>query len=75
MYNIRAVFIVGDVPGDPELGGWRPLPKSFFRKSTVLSIAPSITTLEEAVQAVAFKARYLCLHRATRALAVRLLGN
>lgn len=75
MYNIHSVFILGDAPGDPELGGWRPLPKSFFRKSTVLSIASSTTTLEEAVQAVASKVRYLCLHRATKALAVRLWGN
>ena len=75
MYNIKSVFIAGDVPGDPELGGWRPLPKSFFRNSVVLSMDTSTITLEQAVQAVAFKVRYLCLHRATRALAIRLWGN
>jgi hypothetical protein len=75
MYNIKSMFIAGDVPGDPELGGWRPLPKSFFRNSGALSDELPITTLEQAVQAVAFKVRYLCLHRATRALAVRLWGN
>jgi hypothetical protein len=75
MYNVKSVFIAGDVPGDPELGGWRPLPKSFFRNSVVLSMDTSTITLGEAVHAVVFNVRYLCLHRAMRALAVRLLGN
>jgi len=75
MYNIHSVFIPGDTRGDPELGGWRPLPKSFFRKSIALSIHVPNMTLKEAIKSVAFSVRYLCLHRAISALAVRLLRS
>lgn len=74
MYNIYSKFIPGDIVGDPELGGWRPLPKSFFRKSSDLSMHALTISLQEAIQAVAFKVRYLCLHRAISALASRFSG-
>jgi len=75
MYNIRSVFIPGDVPGDPELGGWRPLPKSFFKKPAFLAIVSYAVSLEQAIQLIAFSVRYLCLSRALNALAIGLSKN
>jgi hypothetical protein len=75
VYNIYSEFIPGDIPGDPELGGWRPLPKNFFRKTNVLSVYAPTLNLKEAIKTVAFNIRYLCLHRAVSALGARLSGN
>lgn len=54
----------GEAPGDPELGGWRPLPKNFFRKSNRLPFPAPIISLKQAIQLIRFKVRYLCLRRA-----------
>ena len=56
----------GETPGDPELGGWRPLPKSMFQKLVCLSVPPVPMSLEQAVQLINFEVRYLRLLRAVQ---------
>lgn len=73
MYNSSFIPLApGEAPGDPELGGWRSLPKNFFRKPTLLP-APSLTTsLEQAIQIINFEVRYLRLLRAVQKVAIGL---
>jgi hypothetical protein len=73
MYSIYNTLILGDVPGDPELGGWRPLPKDFFRKQALLSLPASAFSLEQAVHLINFEVRYLRLLRAVQRVTFDLL--
>lgn len=63
----------GEAPGDPELGGWRPLPRDFFRKQALLSLPLSAISLEQAVQLINFEVRYLRLLRAVQRVTFGLL--
>lgn len=71
MYNRFIPLAPGEVPGDPELGGWRPLPKGLFGVQTTLSVPSFSISLEEAVKLVGFKVKYNRLKRAVEALASR----
>jgi hypothetical protein len=73
MYKIYNVLIPGDVPGDPELGGWRPFPKDFFRKLSPLPASSCTMSLEQAVQLINFEVRYLRLLRAVQKVTFDLL--
>jgi hypothetical protein len=63
----------GEAPGDPELGGWRPLPKSLFQKRTCLSVPPVHMSLEQAVHLINFEFHYLRLLRAIEKVTIGLL--
>ena len=62
----------GEVPGDPDLGGWRPLPKSLFRRPVTLEIPSASLSLALAVKLVSFAARYLKLKRQLQVIAIEL---
>ncbi|MBA7486647.1 hypothetical protein ES707_22208 [subsurface metagenome] len=66
MYTTFISLTRGEAPGDPELGGWRPLPKAFFRKQALLSLPVSAISLEQAIQLTNFEVRYLRLLRAVQ---------
>ena len=73
MYTTFIPLAPGEVPGDPELGGWRPMPKYFFRKSTPLPFPVSAISLEQAIQLINFEFRYLRLLRAVEKVNIGLL--
>lgn len=73
MNNVYNTLILGDVPGDPELGGWRPFPKDFFRNLSPLPTLSCTMSLEQAVQLVNFEFRYLRLLRAVQRVTFDLL--
>lgn len=62
----------GETPGDPELGGWRPLPKSMFRRQVALVIPSPSPSQAQAVKLVGFAVRYLRLKRALQTIAIKL---
>jgi len=73
MYSNFIPLAPGEAPGDPELGGWRPLPKSLFQKLPPLP-SPSLTiSLEQAIYVINFEFRYLRLLRAVEKVAIGLL--
>jgi hypothetical protein len=51
----------GELPGDPELGGWRPLSKKFYKHQKLLTLS-----LEEVVRLVAFRVHEFQLRQAIR---------
>jgi hypothetical protein len=57
----------GEAPGDPELGGWRPLPKCFYTRQEQL-----VLSLEEVVRIVAFRLHEFQLRQAIVIVAHRL---
>jgi len=57
----------GETPGDPELGGWRPLPKQFYTHQKLLALS-----LEQAVRLVAFRLHEFQLSQAIGIVAQRL---
>lgn len=57
----------GESPGDPELGGWRPLPKHFYTRQKQV-----ILSLEEVVRIVAFRLHEFQLRQAIGIVAHRL---
>lgn len=57
----------GETPGDPELGGWRPLPKQFYTHQKLLALS-----LEQAVRLVAFRLHEFQLRQAVAIVAQRL---
>ena len=57
----------GEAPGDPELGGWRPLPKRFYTRQKQL-----ILSLEQVVRLVAFRLHEFQLRQAVGIVAQRL---
>jgi hypothetical protein len=57
----------GETPGDPELGGWRPLPKHFYTHQKLLALS-----LEQAVRLVAFRLHEFQLRQAVGIVAQRL---
>ncbi len=57
----------GEAPGDPELGGWRPLPKQFYRHQKLLALS-----LEQALKVVAFRLNEFQLRQAIGIVAQRL---
>ena len=63
MKNIFDWPVIGDVPGDPELGGWRPLPITYHRNSFVIHVVG----LWPALQCLGFELRH---HKLTRAMEV-----
>ena len=68
MLNVYTLPITGDVPGDPELGGWRPLPSSYFRKRS----AVNVVDLWQGLQCLGFELRYRKLARAMAIIADKL---
>ncbi len=68
--NFRnAVFVPlfpGEAPGDPELGGWRPLPKRFYTRQEQF-----ILSLEEVVRLTAFRLHEFQLRQAVGIVAQR----
>ena len=61
----------GENPGDPELGGWRPLHPSFF-KSSATAVEDLPLSLEEAVRVVAARIARFQLRQAIEIVAQRL---
>lgn len=57
----------GEFPGDPELGGWRPLPNQLYKPKQRLAL-----TLEEMVRLVAFRLHEFRLRQAVGIVAQRL---
>ena len=57
----------GEAPGDPELGGWRPLPRRFYTRQEQI-----ILSLEEVVRLVAFRLHEFQLRQAVTIVAQRL---
>ena len=57
----------GNVPGDPELGGWRPLPKRLYTHQK-----HSVISLEEVLRLVAFRLHEFQLRKAIEIVAHRL---
>jgi len=68
--NLRRIYFVplcpGEFPGDPELGGWRPLPKQFFRHRNAAALS-----IEDAVRIVASRLTGFNLTQAITVLAKR----
>ena len=69
--NFRNICFVplypGESPGDPELGGWRPLPKQFYTHQKLLTLS-----LEEVVRLVASRLHEFQLRQAIGIVAHRL---
>jgi len=57
----------GEAPGDPELGGWRSLPKHLYTRQLQLTLS-----LEEAVRLTAFRLHEFQLRQAVAIVAQRL---
>jgi len=57
----------GEAPGAPELGGWRPLPKQFYKHQKLLTLS-----LEQALKVVAFRLHEFQLRQALGIVAHRL---
>ena len=57
----------GEAPGDPELGGWRPLPKQFYTHQKLLTLS-----LEEVVRITVFRLHEFQLRQAVAIVAQRL---
>jgi hypothetical protein len=57
----------GEAPGDPELGGWRPLPKHLYARPE-----HPILSLEEVVRLTAFRLHEFQLRQAVGIVAWRL---
>jgi len=57
----------GEAPGDPELGGWRPLPKQFYKPQQWLTLS-----LEEVVRLIAFRLHEFQFRQAIGIVAQRL---
>jgi len=57
----------GEAPGDPELGGWRPLPKQFYRHQKLLGLS-----LEEVIRLIAFRLHEFQFRQAVGIVAHRL---
>jgi len=57
----------GEAPGDPELGGWRPLPKRFYTRQEQV-----VLSLEEVVRITAFRLHEFQLRQAVGIMAHRL---
>ena len=57
----------GEAPGDPELGGWRPLPKQLYKPQQRLTLS-----LEEVVRLIAFRLHEFQLRQAVAIVAQRL---
>ena len=65
----------GEKPGDPEMGGWRPLPIGLFTKGTKVVPVQSEATelsLAKAVSVVVFGVGDFHLREAIRSLTQRL---
>ena len=60
-------LLQGEFPGDPELGGWRPLPKQLYKRQQQLTLS-----LEEVVRLVAFRLHEFQLRQAIGIVAQRL---
>jgi hypothetical protein len=69
--NFRNISFVplqpGESPGDPGLGGWRPLPKQFYTHRKLLTLS-----LEQALKVVAFRLHEFQLRQAIGIVARRL---
>ena len=61
----------GEKPGDPELGGWRPLHPRFFKSSAITAEALPLS-FEEAVRVVAARIARFQLRQAIEIVAQRL---
>lgn len=57
----------GETVGDPELGGWRPLPKHFYTRQERV-----VLSLEEVVRLIAFRLHEFQLRQAVAIVAQRL---
>jgi hypothetical protein len=66
MLNIYSFPIWGGIPGDPELGGWRPLPITHFKKH------PALNGLWRALQFLGFELKNRELKRAMEIIANKL---
>ena len=68
MYRNFIPLSPGEAPGDPELGGWRPLPSSYYRHLSALYVI----SLCQALQYLGFELRYRKLTRAMEIIANKL---
>ena len=60
----------GEAPGDPELGGWRSLPKHFYTRQERV-----VLSLEEVVRLIAFRLHEFQLRQAVAIVAQRLVSQ
>ena len=68
MYIDCLTFVPSQVPGDPALGGWRPIPSSYYKKrSTVDDMS-----FCQALKYLGFELRYRQLTRAMEIMADKL---
>lgn len=65
-------LLSGEAPGDPELGGWRPLPVEVPAAIEPQAGSMASLSVREAVNLVARRLRNLSLRRAVGAVALRL---
>lgn len=76
MELIKAGFIplvYGEVIGDPELGGWRPLPRCIFVDNNhEMTSTAILMNIEDAVASINFLVHYKNLKRAIGVLAEKL---
>ena len=81
MYHTFIPLALGEVPGDPELGGWRPLPSRLYRKKPKVShrfrshqnrSALSGISLCQALQYIGFELRHRKLTGAMEIIANKL---
>ena len=70
MNSVSLTFVPlhpGEAPGDPELGGWRPLPRRFYIRQGQV-----ILSLEEVIRLIAFRLHEFQLRQAVGIVAQRL---
>ena len=71
--NFRSISFIPLQPreacGDPELGGWRPLPKHLYKHRKLLTLS-----LEQALKVVAFRLHEFQLRQAVGIVAHRLVS-
>jgi len=71
--NFRKISFVplypGELPGDPEMGGWRPLPKHVYRHRKALALS-----LEQAVKLITFRLMRFELRQAIKVVTHRLVS-
>ena len=66
-------LVNGEAIGDPELGGWRPLPRRIFLdRNHEMTSASILMNIEDAVAAINFQVHYKNLKRAIGVLAEKL---
>ena len=75
MENQFPYSIVNDVIGDPDLGGWRPLPLDLFNKTSNISRSSDIANIKKALQLNCYKIQEQHLREAIECIATKLSNH